>query len=369
MEIIHIILGKAHTNKMNGVNKVVNSLAIHQTELGHKVTVWGITKNPVHNYVDRVYSTCLFKRNHDFLIPKGMVDAINELEPGVVFHFHGGFIPVFFLISQELTKKGFEYLFTPHGSYNQVAMKRNFWKKRLFIFLFENKLVANAKSVHFIGESEIEGAQKLFSLSNFCLIPNGQETSSIFIPSINAEDNLVVGFCGRLDIQTKGLDLLFKGFAKYVENTAKTDAELWIIGDGPEAIVLKKLAQDLGIQTQVKFLGSIYDQEKMDVIKRLDFMMLTSRNEGLPGVVLEAASIGVPSIVSKETNMKSYVNTYNAGLVLEQNTPDFISESLNIANQIKAQSKMRQLKIGAYKMVVDAFNWKSIANRLVLEYA
>ena len=43
MKIIHIILGKANPKRMNGVNKVVYSLASIQLEQGFDVEVWGIT--------------------------------------------------------------------------------------------------------------------------------------------------------------------------------------------------------------------------------------------------------------------------------------------------------------------------------------
>ena len=49
MEIIHLILGKANPNRMNGVNKVVHELATTQVEKGISAEVWGITDNPVHD--------------------------------------------------------------------------------------------------------------------------------------------------------------------------------------------------------------------------------------------------------------------------------------------------------------------------------
>ena len=60
MEIIHIVLGKANPDRMNGVNKVVFQLATKQAESGRKVTVWGITKDPIKNFPDRNFETVLF---------------------------------------------------------------------------------------------------------------------------------------------------------------------------------------------------------------------------------------------------------------------------------------------------------------------
>ena len=45
MEIIHLVMGKANPQRMNGVNKVVYQLATKQAEAGIKVQVWGFTKD------------------------------------------------------------------------------------------------------------------------------------------------------------------------------------------------------------------------------------------------------------------------------------------------------------------------------------
>jgi hypothetical protein len=60
MEIIHIVLGKANPDRMNGVNKVVYQLATKQAEFGEKVSVWGISGDTVNNYGERNFNTELF---------------------------------------------------------------------------------------------------------------------------------------------------------------------------------------------------------------------------------------------------------------------------------------------------------------------
>jgi len=60
MEIIHIVLGKANPDRMNGVNKVVYQLATKQVEFGENVSVWGIAKDKDTNYGERNFETRLF---------------------------------------------------------------------------------------------------------------------------------------------------------------------------------------------------------------------------------------------------------------------------------------------------------------------
>jgi glycosyltransferase involved in cell wall biosynthesis len=369
MEIVHVVLGKVNTHKMNGVNKVIDNLAKNQTDLGHQVTIWGVTKNPVHNYPMRNYQTELFLNRSTFLLPKGLKNRLTEISLGTVFHFHGGFIPQFFFIAMLLKNNGFSYVFTAHGSYNAVAMERSYWKKKLFVWLFDKAIVKHAKSLHFIGESEIEGAKKIFDFSKFELIPNGQRiVESQISKQRERKGAAIFGFCGRLDIKTKGLDLLLEGFAQYINQTGNKEVELWIIGDGKERKRLDQLVLALGISAQVVFLGSVFGEQKIELIRKFDFMMLTSRNEGLPGVVLEAAALGIPSIVSKETNMAAYLNKYNAGFVLEENNSFHIQKSLKTATELIKNNKIEPIKIGAIKMVIAEFDWRVIASRVAKMY-
>ena len=365
MEIVHIILGKANPNRTNGVNKVVNSLATYQTKKGVKISVWGITKNPIHDYPDRNYKTILFKETSKIFLPKGIKEAIQTKDKSTVFHFHGGFLPQFILITRLILKQGLSYVFTPHGSYNTIAMKRSNWKKKMYISLFEKELVENAKALHFIGKSEIEGAGELFQFKNYYLVPNGQNPDEVEISIISKKQNSfpIFGFCGRLDVETKGLDLLLKGFAEYLDNSGKK-GELWLIGDGKEKELLVSLAQNLNITNQIKFLGSLYGKEKIEKMNQLDYFMLTSRNEGLPGVVLEASVLGVPCIVSKETNMGDYITQHQAGICLEQNTVATIAVAMQTASNWKRIGKIKRISKNAKQMIENQFNWKTIVQNL-----
>lgn len=370
MEIIHIILGKANPNRMNGVNKVVNSLATYQSQLGYKVSVWGITKNPVHDYPDRIYNTALFKETSKFFLPQGFKMAVDMQYRDTVFHFHGGFIPQFILMAKLLRKKGFKYVFTPHGSYNTIAMERSYWRKKLYIQLFERSFVEKAKAIHFIGKSEIDGAKELFQLNQYQLIPNGQNTEEMPAQIHSKKENSfpIFGFCGRLDVKTKGLDILLKGFAEYL-CLKGGKGELWLIGDGAERQELECMAQNLNIDSQVKFLGSLYGKEKIEKMNQLDYFMLTSRNEGLPGVVLEASVLGVPCIVSKATNMSDYIIQNKSGIALKKNRPSEIAVAMQKALKWKYNGELNHLRKNAKKMVEEQFNWITIVKKLTAVYA
>ena len=100
MEIIHIVLGKANPERMNGVNKVVFQLATKQIEFGEKVSVYGITKECTKNYEDRKFETRLFQKSiNPFWIGKALKKEMLHKKGSAIFHIHGGWIPAFFTIA------------------------------------------------------------------------------------------------------------------------------------------------------------------------------------------------------------------------------------------------------------------------------
>jgi glycosyltransferase involved in cell wall biosynthesis len=77
------------------------------------------------------------------------------------------------------------------------------------------------------------------------------------------------------------------------------DAELVIIGDGKYRPTLQMLAQELGLQAHIHFLGQLTAGAPVRAqFDRADVFVLPSRTEGLPRAMLEAMARGLPCIGS-----------------------------------------------------------------------
>ena len=98
---------------------------------------------------------------------------------------------------------------------------------------------------------------------------------------------------GRLSSE-KNLALLLDAFTSVV--AANPDARLLLVGDGPERQALLAKAAQLGLQKQVIFAGNRSDMDQ--IYPLLDCLVLPSLSEGMPLVVLEAMSRGIPVIAS-----------------------------------------------------------------------
>ncbi|MGV3637099.1 MAG: glycosyltransferase family 4 protein [Flavobacteriales bacterium] len=369
-QVIHVCMGKANPDRMNGVNKVVHHLAEEQAALGLQVRIWGITRTPSAAVKERAVITELFQDHGLIRLSPRIIAAVQALEgTRTLFHVHGGFIPQLALFARTLERSGLPYVYTPHGAHNLVALQRSKWKKRLYMRLLERRLVRRAFKVHFIGASEVEGSRRMFGPCDHVLIPNGQAMlvagADVHIDKARVP---VFGTVGRLDLHTKGLDLLLQGFARFIAE-GHGRGELWLVGDGPDRAKVMELSHDLGIADRVKFRGALFGAEKDRTMAAMDLFCLTSRNEGLPGVVLEAASLGVPCMVSPETNMAEHIAAHDAGIALQANTPDHIANGLRAAFNAWIHSDLSEQGENARRMVRIDFDWRAIAQRHLDAYA
>jgi glycosyltransferase involved in cell wall biosynthesis len=90
----------------------------------------------------------------------------------------------------------------------------------------------------------------------------------------------------------KGLDLLLEAFAGLLRN--HSNAELEILGTGPCRHALQAQCQALGIEDHVHFRGEVSHPARY--FQSVTAFVLSSRHEGLPNALLEAAAAGIPIV-------------------------------------------------------------------------
>lgn len=356
MEIIHLVLGKANPDRLNGVNKVVFHLASQQARAGRAVQVWGISRSLEHNYPERDFETLLFPASVNPFGVCGELKTAILAHRDSVFHLHGGWVPVYSTLARFFAAHQVRFVLTPHGAYNTIAMQRSRLAKALYFRCFERQLLQRAFRVHAIGQSEIAGLEAIFPNDKSVLIPYG------FSPSAQdeawpevADAPFTLGFVGRLDVYTKGLDLLLAAFARFQRQ--EPSARLWIVGEGKERPYLEKTIQMLGIANVVLY-GAKFGEEKNRLIAQMHAFAHPSRNEGLPTAVLEAAALGVPSIVTQATNLAGYVNRFHAGIgVADEDETALLKAIGSLAQAQRQPARWPAFSSNARLMLAEAFAW------------
>jgi glycosyltransferase involved in cell wall biosynthesis len=108
------------------------------------------------------------------------------------------------------------------------------------------------------------------------------------------------GYIGRLSLSHKGLDRLMRLMKAAMNDPLLSvllgdNWRLAIAGEGPDRHELRDLAEQLGIHGRVDWLGHTTAEE---FFQRIHTLMLLSRYEAQPLVLLEAAAAGAPVVAS-----------------------------------------------------------------------
>ena len=107
-------------------------------------------------------------------------------------------------------------------------------------------------------------------------------------------DALVLATVARFD-PVKRLEVLLRALPLVVARVP--EAQLVVVGDGPERDALHALARTLGLGDRVVFAGAIRDAAR--VLPLVDLYVTASRREGLPTALLEAMACGVPVLATE----------------------------------------------------------------------
>lgn len=101
---------------------------------------------------------------------------------------------------------------------------------------------------------------------------------------------------GALEQLYKGPDLALQALALLAQRGL--DVRLRWIGGGRQVAAMKTLAERLGVEKRVEFLGQIARDRVLTELDRADVFIMPSRQEGLPRALVEAMARALPCIAS-----------------------------------------------------------------------
>lgn len=123
----------------------------------------------------------------------------------------------------------------------------------------------------------------------------------------------VLGCVGRLSAE-KGQAGVIRAVARLRESWA--DLRVVFVGDGPDRSKLEGECRRAGLTGVIRFVG--HHPNMLEVYGGLDALILNSRSEGLPNVVLEALALGVPVIATSVGGTPEVIRDGVDGILYEQ---------------------------------------------------
>jgi glycosyltransferase involved in cell wall biosynthesis len=365
MKIVHILQGKAKPDSLSGVNKVVHWMATSQVRLGHDVEVWGLAVSMTLPPHPREYKLRLFPMTRlRVTVGPEIKMALGRLGPDTWVHFHCAYTLSLPAIAQLLKGHGLSYSVTPHGLYASAGLRKSRWKKRIWIAFCEAKYLRSAAWIQAIGISEVQEILSIAPKAHVVLIPNCQEPLPVHVSAVLAKmERPLIGFCGQLNTQHKGLDLLIEGFAAYKAGGGA--GELWLVGDGIDRPRLERQAAKSWAAPYVRFFGAKHGEEKFNLVASLDAFIHSSRWDVLPGACMEAAALGRPLLVSRETNLADYVERSGAGLVLDETSAAGVARVLDRVERLYGTGQLQRMGDNARALIEKEFRWEDNARSFV----
>ena len=133
-------------------------------------------------------------------------------------------------------------------------------------------------------------------------------------------------YCGRLS-REKGVDLLIRAFARALY--AAPDAQLRIVGDGPERATLEDLVETLDAGDNVMFTGrATRHGVEAELVEAWALVAPSIWAEPFGLVALEAAVHGVPVIASATGGLAELVEDKVSGLLFPNGNERALSECI-----------------------------------------
>ena len=320
---------------IGGGNQHVEHIGRELVKMGHDVTVW-CADVPEHDEKE-------FQRggiNVVRLIPKRILGGVDPvvstnhltIDEFDLIHLHDTLPTLIRQVLKRAKKQNKPIVTTYHNDYIKHGFIANLIKKirwamqgRKTLHSSNGKIVLTSFFENLLRKKGVKG--------DIDIIPNGfvPITDSAIRPSnlsINIDDERpTLTFIGRLSEQ-KGLDVLLKAWEISSLNS-KPDFDLIIAGKGELKEWLDNRVNDIKFSNQIHVLGVVSEQEKQWLFENSTGIVIPSRFEGLPTVLLEAMHNKLPVIMSDVNGLGELVDNAKCGLSFNSGSDIELSKMMN----------------------------------------
>ena len=194
-----------------------------------------------------------------------------------------------------------------------------------------------ARAIVCVSKAVKDNLFSIYPFQNLKYIPNfiTLTTQPDLVMELIPEFDYVIAV-GRLDNNVKQFDRLiiaYKNSKLYSQNIP-----LLILGTGPDEESLRHQIQSLELENHVKLLG--FKPNVIDYMEPAKFLILSSRFEGFPLVLIEALSVGTP-VISFDCNSgpSEIVKNKSNGLLVKSQNFEAFTKAMNLMHGDKALYK------------------------------
>jgi glycosyltransferase involved in cell wall biosynthesis len=383
LDIRHVIFDIAdeHPSAANGLHCVAAQLALEQQLAGDSAEL--IFLSDTQQEVDipaPVPVTILPLRGvrigRVFIrLERGLLEAVVAgATSRTILHIHGARQPLLIQVARHLRQLQIPYVVTVHSRYAHLYGRRGEIRRPLtaaYASIFERPALTAARFVHVLTAQEGETVRRVAPRARIEVLANAAYSSRVDGPPPAARTRLgrsgypVFGFCGRLAVEHKGLDLLIEGFAKH--RLAGGLGRLVVIGTGNAHEELRALSVRLGVGDAVSIQAPIFGEEKKATLRSWDYFVMPSRFDHMPLGAIEAALLGLPLIVTSETGLVEPIVRRRAGIPIRALDASSVADSMREAASVGHDGWVTMSRNSA-RLAVEVGDWTAINAQLRTKY-
>ncbi len=249
--------------------------------------------------------------------------------------------------------------YTPHGGSFSITMP--YWMQRFYMFverllepltdayLFESSFVAG-RFADFVGKTQAVTR----------IIPNGISAAE-FTPVAPLPDAADLLFVGELRRQ-KGIELLIDAMVE-LTSVHGHKLRLLLVGNGPDEDIFIARAATLGLEGQVTFKGAMPARE---AFKHGRILVLPSRGESLPYIILEAAGAELPIVATNVGDIGNILSPYRDRLVPPNDLGRLVAAMQDMLEKAPAERQRESKDLAA--LVAERFTGANMVAQVLAVY-
>jgi glycosyltransferase involved in cell wall biosynthesis len=300
------VLGLANAQRLHGQQVLVVSRE-HRSSPAYNSRLRTDLRAELHAWEPVV--TVMLGRLPVSLIPPRSVAVLRKYRADIL-HVHNGILPEDILARHLIPST--RAVLTPHGAVYPQALGR---KLHSYLSVLKPLFYSRLAAFHALSPEEARAIGKLFRRREIYVVPNGLSADFTFQrPPYGERDDttgraIKLACVGRLDIRTKGLDILLHSFARAAVQSRQR-LELVLVGpqSGNDYVSLLAMIDQLGIGDRVLFTGMTDREGVARNLTRADIFVQMSRWEACSLAAIEAIALELPCILSSHSGVATYSN-------------------------------------------------------------
>ncbi|WP_057767634.1 glycosyltransferase [Cytobacillus praedii] len=185
------------------------------------------------------------------------------------------------------------------------------------------------------------------------------------LSGLKSDEQITIGTVKALS-DKYGIGDLIKAFATIY--SSKKNAQLLIVGDGPQRSEYEQLTKELKIDHVTTFTGRVPNDKVPEYINKMDVFGVpsTEDSESFGVAAVESMACGVPVVVSNVGGLPEVVLEGKTGYVVPKENPEELAKA--ILSLVEDKEKSQAMGLAGIDHVKANYNWVDNANGMLELY-